>query len=178
MADASTLARPYAQAIFEVAKESGQFAPWSERLTLISSVVADPQMKALISSPRVERDQLAGLVNDVCGDRLDDNARNLVRLLAQNRRLGATADVAEQFEELRAEEERVVEAELQTAVEIDESQRDRFAKALEKRLGRSVKLVCTTNPDLLGGAVVRAGDMVIDGSVKAQLQKLAGAISA
>lgn len=178
MADASAIARPYAKAIFEVAQSSGELSQWSDRLALVSAVIADPTMHALIGSPRIDHQQLADVVVGVCGDKLNDAARNAVKLIAENGRLEHVPDIAEHYEALRAEAERMVEAELQTAVNIDEQQQQRFAAALEQRLGRTVKLVCTTNPELIGGAVIRAGDMVIDGSVKAQLQKLAGAVSA
>ncbi|GIT49102.1 MAG: hypothetical protein Ct9H300mP14_10300 [Gammaproteobacteria bacterium] len=120
---------------------------------------------------------MPGVFTDICADRLDGNAKNLVRLLAQNRRLHALPVIAEQYEYLRAEAERTVQAELESALPVSDAQQQRIAEALSQRMGRRVELTVKTNEELLGGAVVRAGDLVIDGSIRARLEKLATAIS-
>ena len=125
----------------------------------------------------MSRHDLAGVFIDICGDRVDGNAKNLVRLLAQNRRLHALPAIAEQYEHLRAEAEQTVQAELESALPVSDTQQQRIAEALSQRMGRRVELTVRTNEELLGGAVVRAGDLVIDGSIRARLEKLATAIS-
>lgn len=177
MAENSTVARPYASAIFDVAQKASDLAGWSDRLELIAAVVADPTMMALIGSPKAEAGQIAGLINDVCGDKLNAEGQNLVKLLAENDRLTSIADIASRYDELKAEAEKTVEAEVITATPIDDAQQQKLATALQQKLGRSVRLNCSVDEDLMGGAVIRAGDMVIDGSVKTRLQKLAGAIT-
>jgi len=178
MAENSTVARPYASAIFDVANGAGDLSAWSDRLTTIAAVVADPTMTALIGSPKAESSQLASIINDVCGDKLNDQAQNLVKLLAENDRLLSVSDIAERFEELKAEAEQIVEAEVITAEPIDDAQAEKLKTALQARFGRSVNLQRKVDQTLMGGAVIRAGDMVIDGSVQSKLQKLAGAINA
>ncbi|KAA3631485.1 MAG: F0F1 ATP synthase subunit delta [Proteobacteria bacterium] len=178
MAETASLARPYVRAIFDIAQPQGELAAWSDQLALIKAVTEDPQVKALEGHPRVSADQLAGLVIGVCGDGIGSQAANLVRLLASNRRLSVCGEIAAQYERRRAEAENTVEAELESATELDETQKRQIAAALEKKLRRSVKLDCTTNPDLLGGAVIRTGDWVYDGSVRAQLANMAAALKA
>ncbi len=177
MAELSNIARPYARAVFELAKASADYSLWSEQLDMLAAVAADSNIGALFNNPRVSRHALAGVFTDICGDQLDGNARNLVRLLAQNRRLHALPVIAEQYEYLRAEAERTVQAELESALPVSDTQQQRIAEALSQRMGRRVELTVKTNEELLGGAVVRAGDLVIDGSIRARLEKLATAIS-
>ena len=177
MAELANISRPYARAVFELAKTDADYSAWSERLEWLATVAADPNIGALFNNPRVSRHALARVFTDICGDRLDGNAKNLVRLLAQNRRLHALPVIAEQYEYLRAEAERIVQAELESAMPVSDAQQQRIAEALSQRMGRRVELTVKTNEELLGGAVVRAGDLVIDGSIRARLEKLATAIS-
>ena len=144
---------------------------------MLAVVAADPNVGDLFNNPRVSRRELALVFTDVCGDRLDENVKNLVRLLAQNRRLHALPAIAEQYEHLRAEAEQTVQAELESALPVSDTQQQRIVEALSQRMGRRVELTVKTNEELLGGAVVRAGDLVIDGSIRARLEKLATAIS-
>jgi F-type H+-transporting ATPase subunit delta len=178
VAEISSIARPYAQAIFELARTDGEYTHWSDALAVMAMVAADSNMSALFGNPRVSRDDSGRALADVCGDRIDDRGRNLVRLLAQNRRLQVLPAISEQYERLRAEAERTVRAELESALPVAEGEQQRIADALKARLGREVELVCRINEDLIGGAVIRAGDLVIDGSARARLDKLAAAISA
>ena len=178
MAELASLARPYVRAVFDIARAESNLGGWNDQLELISVVVSDSRVAALEGNPRVTREQLADLVIAVCGDGIGDGARNLVRLLAENRRLSVVPEIAAQYVLLRAEAENQVEAELMTATEVDEAQRQKISDALQARLGRSVKLSYSVDTGLLGGAVIRTGDWVYDGSVKAQLQKMAAALSA
>ena len=178
MSEYASLARPYVRAIFEIARKSGDLAGWSDQLALLAVVTADPQIRKLDGDPRLGRDGLGELVIDVCGERLTEAGRNLVKLLAHNRRLAVCGDIAEQYEVLRAEAENTIEAEIASAVELDDATRRNIADALQAKLGRTVKLNCTLDPDLIGGAVIRTGDWVYDGSVRAQLEKMAAAMNA
>ena len=135
-------------------------------------------MAALFSNPRVSRQQAADIVIELLGEAVGDEPKNLVRLLAQNRRLQALSAISEQYEILRAEAERTIRAELESALAISDEEQHRIAGALKTRLGREVELVVTTNRELVGGAVIRAGDLVIDGSIRARLERLAAAVSA
>jgi F-type H+-transporting ATPase subunit delta len=175
MAERITIARPYAKAVFKLAHSQKRMPQWSEALRIAASVVADPRVGALLNHPAVSADQLVSLVSDVGGARLDEQARNLIATLAANRRLAYLPEIAARYEQLRADAERTVEVTVTSAVELSAAQKAHYADALAKRLGREVRLSCLTDPSLLGGAVVRADDLVIDGSVRAGLSQLAAA---
>lgn len=177
MAETTTIARPYAQAVFKLAREAGDYRPWSDVLAAATTVARDPTMAALIESPRVDRGQMAELFIDVCGKHLDTGGKNLIRLLAANRRLGLLPELARQYEALRAEAEGTLEAELISAQPVDEAYERKIAAALKAKLGREVRLSCSTDDSLVGGAIIRAGDLVIDGSVRGRLEKLAAALA-
>jgi len=177
MSEQMSLARPYAKAIFELARDAGEYKQWSDQLELLALIAQDSSMVELISNPEVAAQQLADLIIDVTGDQLDEQGRNLVNLLAHNDRIMAVADINQQFLVLRDEAEQVIEAQLITASEVNDAQKKKIETALSSRLGKQIKLEATVDESLIGGAVVRAGDWVVDGSVKAQLQDLVGAIS-
>lgn len=172
MAEKVTIARPYAQAVFSTAKEQGDLKSWSAMLQCAAAVAADGEMAAVIANPRIGRDQLVSLFLDICGGNINDAGKNTIRLLAENGRLDVLPEIAALFEEMRAEAEAKVEAEVVSATALSESQKSAIAAALAKRLGREVSLVCTTDESLLGGAIIRSGDMVIDGSVVGKLEKM------
>jgi len=176
MAD-TRIARPYAQAVFDTARKEGDLAGWSERLSLLAAVSEDASIQTMVASPRVTADQLADALNNVCGDKIGSYGQNLVRLLARNRRVSALPEIATQYEKLRAESEQMVEAELITAQEVSSDQISMLASALERKLGRSVKLQSRVDPSLMGGAIIRTGDLVIDGSVTTKLSKLNSQLS-
>ena len=177
MAEISNIARPYAQAVFELAENAGDFGHWSDALHAMALVAANPYMGYLFNNPITSRRDAGQVLADVCGDRIDGRGKNLIRLLALNRRLHALPAIKEQYEALRAEAERTVRAELDSALPVSEQEQQQIATALKTRLGRDVELVYKIDETLIGGAVIRAGDLVIDGSVKARLEKLAAAIS-
>jgi len=176
MTDISAVARPYAQAIFEIAQQSNDYTVWSQDLAYLAMVAADKDLQELIHNPKVSKQQIVELLIELCRGRTSDNASNLVRLLVQNRRVAALPSIAAQYEILRAEAERKVDAQLVTAHEVDAAHLEKITAALEKRLGRAVQLSVEHDPTLLGGALIRAGDLVIDGSAKSRLQKLASAM--
>ncbi len=177
MSEQISLARPYAKAIFELARDAGEYAGWSDQLELLAMIAQDAAMIEVINNPDVSEQQLAELIINVAGDLLNEQGRNLVKLLARNDRVSAVADINQQFLILRDEAEQVIEAQLITASEVDEAQKKKIEAALSNRLGKQIKLEATVDESLIGGAIVRAGDWVVDGSVKAQLQELVGAIS-
>jgi len=177
MAEKSTIARPYAQAIFDQAAASKQFAQWSENLALASLVAQDSGMQGVIGNPRLSNAQLVELFIGVCGDNFSDAAKNLIGLLAENGRLTVLPEITAMYEAYRAEAEKTVQAEVISAFPVTSAQQTSIKKALKKRLGREVELVCKTDNSLVGGAIIRAGDMVIDGSVTAQLEKLTHALT-
>ncbi len=177
MAEKTTVARPYAQAIFDLAHSKGALRDWSNTLQLAAAVVADPQVQRLISHPRVRKEQIQSLILDVGGAGFSAEAKNFIKVLIENRRLGLLPEVAAQYELYRAEAERTITAEVVSAFPVSNEQQARIAAALKKRLGREVSLNCTVDGALLGGVIVRAGDLVIDGSIAGQLTKLANVLT-
>ncbi len=173
MAERATIARPYAKAAFEYARDANAFAAWSAGLNAARDIVADPRVAPLTKSPAWTAADLASLVSDVAGDELDAGMRNFVRVLAENRRLLLLPEIAAHYAELRAAVENTVDVEVISAVELDAAQRDKLSRALATRLKREVHMRNSVDASLLGGAVLRAGDLVIDGSLKGRLQRLA-----
>ena len=145
-------------------------------LELLAAITANADMQRLIDSPQLTETQLADLVIGVGGDGLDDKGANFVRVLADNRRLGLLPEIAALFEIERSKAEGRVQAELLTAYPASEAQQAQIIESLRKRLGREVELTCNTDASLLGGAIIRAGDLVIDGSVRGKLQRLGAAL--
>ncbi len=172
MAEKSTIARPYAEAVFETAQASGELKQWSALLQAVALITADADMQNIIGNTSVNKEQLAQLIVDVAADVMTDQGNNLIRLLSENRRLNVVAEICEQFETLKAEAEKTVEAEIVSAQEVSAAQQTLIADKLKARLGREVSLKCTVDESLMGGAIIKAGDMVIDGSVSGQLNKL------
>lgn len=193
MAELAPIARPYAQAVFEMARDSNQLAAWSAVLELAAVAAATSGFRALLQSPTADLNALAGLLTGICREQLPDSAplsggpqagneaapaANLFRLLAENRRLAALPAIAEAYEALRARAENVVDVQVASAAALDEAQQQRLVEALQKRLGKQVRLHLTLDPALLGGARLQVGDQVIDGSVSTRLEKLANAMTA
>jgi F-type H+-transporting ATPase subunit delta len=172
MAEKATVARPYAKAAFAYAREQGKLDQWSGWLGTARMSVLSEEYRAFERSPSVTTRQLVELLKGVLGDALDEHGRAFVDLLAENGRLDYLPEIAERFEELKAEDQNVADVEVVSAVEIDEAQRERLAAALRARLRRDVRLHCTVDPSLIGGAVVRSGDMLIDGSIRNRLERL------
>lgn len=183
------VARPYANALFEFAQGKGEsLAEWNHALDLLATIASDPNLRALIGDPRTTAAQLhdticatAAKANKVAVNKLYPPFVNLIKLLIQNGRLHAAPEIARLFAVRRASAESTIAAEMTTAVEMDSAQQEKFIAALKKSTlgqGREVQLTFAVDPTLIGGAVVRAGDHVLDGSVRAQLAQLSGAIRA
>jgi F-type H+-transporting ATPase subunit delta len=172
MAERATVARPYARAAFAHAKETGRLAQWSAWLARARETVASDEFQRLQHSPGVRSRELIEVIAGVAGDTLDDHGRALLGLLAENGRLDYLPEIAAQFEELVAEDQNVADVEVVSAVPLDARQTERLAAALRDRLGREVRLHCRTDASLIGGAIVRSGDLLIDGSLKSKLKRL------
>jgi F-type H+-transporting ATPase subunit delta len=179
MADFGTVARPYARALFDLARAGGALQAWSEGLAAAASVMNDAGAKRVLARPDLAEEQrlalVQGLFEAVPGGKtwLSREGTNLLHVLVENDRLAALPEIAVQFDALKAEAENKVKAKLVSAVPVDRAVADQVAKALEKKLGRSVELALEVDPALIGGAIIRAEDMVIDGSVRTRLQRLA-----
>lgn len=177
MAEKSTIARPYAKAVFALAFEHKALAAWSGVLAAGAAVAVDERISKLLGNPRVTPTQLGDLFIDVVaqylGPRgLDQTTQNFFRVLAANRRLGLLPHISTAFEHLRAESENTADVSVTSAVELDEAQRQTYTDALRKRLKREVKLHYSIDPKLLGGALLRTDDLVIDGSLRGRLERL------
>jgi F-type H+-transporting ATPase subunit delta len=173
VAERATIARPYAKAAFEYAREAKTFAEWSRGLEVAAEIVADPRVSVLSTSPSLTAADLAGLVTDVGGANFNGGMQNFVRVLAENHRLLLLPEIAAQYEELRAAVENTVDVEVTSAVALDAAQSANLERALTVRLKRQVRMRNSVDSSLLGGAIVRAGDLVIDGSLKGRLERLA-----
>jgi len=177
MADLSTLARPYAKAVFELARDGKSLKEWSAQLAAISEAVANPQLSQLIGHPALSRAELADVLGKALSKDLNAEGQSLIKLLTDNNRLSTAAAIAEQFEALRADAEARVEVEVTTAAKVEKVQQDALASAIRKRLDRDVAIAWNTDESLVAGAVIRAGDMVIDGSVRGELERLQTALT-
>jgi F-type H+-transporting ATPase subunit delta len=173
MAERATIARPYAKAAFEYARGANDFAAWSQALARLAEIVADPRVAALTKSPQWGAADTAGLIIDIAGASLDAGMQNFVRVLTENHRLLLLQEIAAHYEEFRSAVENTVDVEVVSAVKLDAAQSDKLSAALAKRLKRNVRMKNSVDATLLGGAVLRAGDLVIDGSLKGRLERLA-----
>jgi len=173
MAELATLARPYANAVFAVAKGDSSLERWSRMLALMTAIATDHQVKQLLESPELGDEQKAFRLVDLCGDELNDRGRKFVQVLAQNKRLDIIGEISAQFEALRAAEEQTLDVEVISAYPISEAESAMLRQALARKYSNEVNLTSTVDSSLIGGAVIRAGDTVIDGSIRGKLNKLA-----
>jgi F-type H+-transporting ATPase subunit delta len=176
MAEPQTLARPYARAAFEVAREAGAFDRWSKLLEDLAEALRQPTLAALVGDPKLGRGPLAELLVEVVARDAPREAQALIRLLVDNRRLQLAPFIAEQFHRLREAAEARVEVEITVAAPVGEPQKDALVHALRERLQRDLQVQWHNDESLIGGAVIRAGDLVIDGSVRGELQRLSQAL--
>ena len=178
MAEASTIARPYAEAVFKLADAEGKLAEWSGVLANIAAVAADERIRVAVGDPNLSAAKIAGLFISVLSGKLSGDAENLVRVLAENGRLDVLAEIRTQYEILRNEREGVVEAEVHTAFDLEDAQLADLVARLEKKTGRKVKATVRVDKNLIAGVKVVLGDKVIDGSARAQLGALENALKA
>ncbi|HSW13839.1 MAG TPA: F0F1 ATP synthase subunit delta [Solimonas sp.] len=177
MADITTLARPYAKAVFELARDSGKFKDWSGVLKAIAEAVSAPQVAPLLTHPALTKADLAAVLTQSAGATLGAEGTGLLKLLVENGRLAAAGSIAEQYEHLRAEAEARADVAITTAVAVGGAQQQQLADAVKKRLARDVAIEWNVDESLIAGAVIRTGDLVIDGSVKSELERLENALA-
>lgn len=177
MLENSTIARPYATAVFELAQETGRVEEWSAMLGLLSLLVSDQTMRRLITNPKVSRQQLQDLALEVCGDELTGLGRNLVKVLVHADRLQYSPHIKDQYEQMRAVAEGKVDVEVVTAYTLDRQQQDDIAGTISGRLGKQVNIKTSVDESLIGGAVIRAGDSIIDASLQGRLTELRNELS-
>ena len=174
MSQALTLARPYARAAFGIARDAGDYASWSNALAFAARVVADPRVTDLLGSPKLTH---ADAVSLLAIDGASEQVRSFLALLADNRRLALLPEIAGLFEELRTEAERVVKARVTSATALGAGELEGIKAALKKRFGRDIEIETAVDASLIGGAVIDAGDVVIDGSLKGKLGRLQSALA-
>ncbi len=167
-----TLARPYAKAIFNQAKSANKVQQWSQELEYLEILTTDSEMKAFIRSPKSSKRQVADLLIDIAGNSFDEEARNLIELLAINKRLEIVPAIRELFEQYRATAEGSVNVQITVAYPLEDSERDTLISALQTTLDKKIQINTIVDPSIIGGIVVRAGDQIIDGSVLGNLNRL------
>jgi F-type H+-transporting ATPase subunit delta len=172
MSELTSVARPYAKAAFDFAVEANVVDNWLEMLVFASEVSQNETMASYLSGGS-SIEQATDLFLKVCDEQLDSKAQNLIKVLAENERLLVLPQVATQFGELKAEYEKVITVDVTSAIELAAEQQNTLSAALEKRLARKVKLNCIVDAKILSGLVIKAGDMVIDGSFEGKLNRLA-----
>lgn len=177
MAELTTLARPYAKAAFEYARDKQALAEWSEQIATAARVSTDPRIKALLQDPADAGQRQADVLADVCGDALGGDVRRFLSVLAQNKRLLLLPQISALFTNFKADHEKSVEVEVVSAFELEDEMTQSLVAALSKRLERKVNVHTTTDASLLGGVLIKAGDLVIDGSLRGRLNKLAAALN-
>jgi F-type H+-transporting ATPase subunit delta len=178
MAEPSTVARPYAEAVFRLGEASGALAKWSEMLAALAAVASDERVRRAMKDPKLSAAKVAGLFISILAGRLSAEAENFVRVLAENRRLELLPEIRDQHAALKNEREGVVEAQIRSAFDLSDAQVGDLVSRLEKKFGRKVKAKVTLDKELIGGVRIILGDKVIDGSARAQLGALENALKA
>lgn len=172
MSELATLARPYAAAVYKRAKETGSAEKWSENLAFIESVLSDPQVSALIRHPKVSDDQKSALMREFCQEKTSSEVVNFLNLLVYNKRLTLISEIVRLYEVLKAEDEGYVEVDVTTAYALSKEVKSHLTTSLENKLGKKVHMNVAVDKSLIGGVLVRAGDKVIDGSIRGQLKHM------
>jgi F-type H+-transporting ATPase subunit delta len=178
MSELSTLARPYAEAVFRMAQGENDLAGWSSRVQSLALIVSDAQLARLIVDPAVSSERMAALIIEVAGASLGERGANFVKVLAENDRLPLLPEIGAQFETLKANAEGTLEATITSAQALTQAQIDDLVAGLKTKFNRAVDVQVAVDPELIGGAVIAIGDQVIDGSVKGRLQRLSFALQA
>ena len=177
MAELSTVARPYTKAAFQTALEQKALDKWSEMLSLAAQASEDEQVAELLANPALPSEEKAGLILDICADKLDERGRNFIKLLAENKRLPVLPEISVLFDRLKAEQQKSVQIHVTSAFKLTQEQQTKLAQAIGKKLDREVEISAEIDKALIGGVVVRTEDIVIDGSVRGKLHKLAEAMN-
>ena len=169
MAELATIARPYAEAAFELARDAQALPAWSEMLRYAATIISDPRVAEALDNPRLDSAAKESLLLSIGGDRFSGEARNFIRVLVEGERVMFLPQIATMFEALKNDAEATAKATIESAFELSDTQVDELRRALEKRFGRKIEATVTVNPELIGGARVTVGDAVLDGSVQAKL---------
>jgi F-type H+-transporting ATPase subunit delta len=176
MAETITIARPYAEAVFQLADKAGELAKWSDTLARMAGIAANPDMLEVMGNPRLTADQLYGLFASLAGEVMFAQSQNLVRVLIENRRLSLLPEIRDLFEDLKNEREGIVEAQVTSAFPLESGSLATLVANLEQRFKRRIQPIVTVDPGLIGGVCVQVGDEVIDGSVRGKLASMAVAL--
>ncbi|MFS1563337.1 MAG: F0F1 ATP synthase subunit delta [Candidatus Arsenophonus phytopathogenicus] len=171
MSEITTVARPYAKAAFDFAVENQLVDKWQNMLSFIAEATRNQQIGKLLSGS-IAPETLAKTFITICGDEIDEHVRNLIRIMAENGRLSTLPEVLKQFIQLRAFLESTVDIDVISATELNEKQQFKISAAMEKRLSRKVKLNCKIDKSVIAGVIIRAGDLIIDGSVRGRIERL------
>jgi F-type H+-transporting ATPase subunit delta len=177
MAEALTTARPYAQAAFEEAQKLADLKGWSEMLVSLAEAISYPEVRSVVTNPRVAKSKIESLIEDLSGGKVNVQQHNFIRVLVENQRLLLLPEIVAIFEAFRAEAEKTVNVVVDSAFELSPTQQEKIISSLKVSMGRDIKLVCKVNKELLGGVVIRAGDKVIDGSVRTRLGEMANVLA-
>lgn len=177
MSSQQTLARPYARAAFESARAAGSLADWQHKLAFAAAVAAHPDVRPLVGDPRLAAGALRGLLLPE-GESADSAFGRFVALLADNRRVGVLPEVSAIYDELKREHEKVLKVTVRAAIPVDAALAESLKASLKRRFSRDIQLETVVDPSVLGGAVIDAGEQVIDGSVRGRLERLAQALTA
>jgi len=176
MSELATLARPYAAAVFKRAKETNATEKWSQSLAFIAAILGNKDISVVVDNPKVGSQKIVDLILGICEGQVDKEGENFLKLLVHNKRLALLPYVAEIFEAYKAEDEGYVDVDVFTAYPFADTVQQRFTETLEKKLNKKVHMKVTVDASLIGGVLVRAGDRVIDGSIKGQLQHMQKAL--
>ena len=169
MAELATIARPYAEAAFQLARDGQALPAWSDMLKLAASIVGDERVAKALDNPRLDAAAKESLLLSIGGDRFDPQARSFIRVLVEGERVTLLPQISAMFETLKSDAEATAKATIESAFELDAAQLAEVSAALEKRFGRKIETTVTVNRELIGGARVTVGDAVLDGSVQAKL---------
>ncbi len=178
MAEISTIARPYAVAAYKLGREQNALSKWSEMLGFAAAVANDAQIKAYIQDPKVVSSDLQATFLKVCGDNLNENGQNLVKVLVEYGRLSILPEIFSAFEALKAQDEGTLDAQIIAATKISAAETKDLVKRLEAKFGKKIEASVSVDPEIIGGIKIIVGDTVIDASVKGQLQNLAYSLTA
>ena len=173
----TTCARPYAKAAFEFARNESLLARWTEMLSLCACVTAYQKVMDALNNPQLSGTQQAEIIKELCQGSLDKSFENYLQVLSEHRRLQLLPEIAVLYAQLRAEEERSQKIQVTSAYPLSSEQQDKLAEKMAARLGRSVEIETEIDSSIIGGVIVKAGDLVIDGSLRARLNKLADAMT-
>jgi F-type H+-transporting ATPase subunit delta len=172
MLEKATIARPYANAAFDQAIEEGKLGEWSSMLNLLSVIVSDNNMHAVINSPKLSDEQLHQFIIDVAGDKLSQTSKNFIRILIDAERILLAADIFELFEQKRAAAEGISDVEVVSAYALDDAQINSISESISKRLSKKIEVNTEEDKNLIGGVIIRMGDSVIDASLRGRLKEL------